>query len=120
MVCTKAVVAMVVSLSPAAGVGARGFPVNNGDAIGARTDIDEFTIDCALVCTKAVVAICVVLVPNDAVGATGVPVNTGDAAGAAPALTTSVNVNVMLPVRALNAVTAPLDVMYPFALAEPL
>ena len=35
-VLTKAVVAMLVSLSPAAGVGAVGFPVNAGESIGAE------------------------------------------------------------------------------------
>lgn len=35
-VLTKAVVAMLVSLSPAAGVGAVGFPANAGESIGAE------------------------------------------------------------------------------------
>jgi hypothetical protein len=61
---TKAVVAILVELSPAVGVGAVGTPVNAGDASGAK-----------LVATKAVVAIFVELSPALTVGAIGVVVN---------------------------------------------
>src|SRR5262245_9895229 len=71
---TKAVVAIDVSLSPAAGVGACGSPVNVGDARLALVPI--------AVCTNAVVAMDVSLSPAVGVGAFGSPVKVGDARSA--------------------------------------
>jgi hypothetical protein len=74
---TKAVVAMLVSLSPVDGVGACGSPVKTGEASGA------FRL--SAVVTKAVVARAVVespavwVVPIVPVGRVGVPVKVGEA-----------------------------------------
>ena len=77
---TNAVVAILVSLSPAVGVGAVGLPVKIGLASGANPLTPVLT---ALV-TNAVVAILVSLSPAVGVGALGSPVNVGDAIGAKP------------------------------------
>src|SRR5262249_42144571 len=74
--CTKAVVAIDVSLSPAVGVGAFGSPVNVGDARSALAD--------TAFATNAVVAMLVSLSPGAAVGAVGLPVSAGEASGAKP------------------------------------
>src|SRR5215472_14706021 len=120
---TKAVVAMLVELSPAVGVGAVGVPVNCGEAKSAPP-----TADTSLVCkvtapvrelklvtpaveaaiafiTNAVEAACVVLVPAVAVGTVGVPLKLGEAIGAPPAPVMSAVVRVTTPWRPLNEVT---------------
>jgi hypothetical protein len=74
---TKAVVAMLVSLSAVEGVGACGSPVKTGEASGA--------LRLSAVVTKAVVARAVVespgvwVVPIVPVGSVGVPVKVGEA-----------------------------------------
>jgi hypothetical protein len=68
---TKAVVAIEVSLSPGAAVGALGSPVNVGEAKLAFNAISP--------CTKAVVAIEVSLSAAAGVGAVGLPVSAGEA-----------------------------------------
>jgi hypothetical protein len=67
-------VAIEVSLSAVAGVGACGSPVKTGEA--------RFALSAPSAATKAVVASWVVLVPGVAVGAVGVPVRAGEASGA--------------------------------------
>jgi hypothetical protein len=74
-----------VSLSPAVGVGAVGFPVKTGLARGAKPPL---TAPTALV-TNAVVAMDVSLSPAVGVGAFGSPVKTGDTRGALSAMALS-------------------------------
>src|SRR5262245_19434882 len=121
--CTKAVVAMLVSLSPACGVGAVGEPVNCGEASSAPPaaemslawkvtapvrPLNEVTgagrteIACV---TKAVVAMVVSLSPGGGLGACGLPVNTGEASSAPPTAVTSAEVRATAPVLVLNEVT---------------
>lgn len=97
-VSVNAVVAICVVAVPGDAVGARGTPVNVGDANGAApgmsesarvtapvlvlTDATPATPATTAFVTKAVVASCVVLAPGAAVGAAGTPVNVGLALGA--------------------------------------
>jgi hypothetical protein len=92
---TNAVVASLVELSPAVGVGAVGVPVNTG--LTNDDPITEFT--------NEVVAIEVELSDNIGVGAVGLPVNVGEFKNAPPTDIISSIVKTIAPVLVLNDVT---------------